>query len=146
LKKSDRLMRLLRHLASQQKRLQVLCHGTEAETRRVALLQSSLADAHSAAAQARPPGSNSAAWLRWRGSYLERTGWQCSRLAAKQEQLMIALAMQKKHLARRSGRQRAVQKLLVAVLSTEQRRAAALQQAETDQRAGVLRWEEGHRP
>jgi len=139
LKEASRLARLARHFAMEHKRLEFAKRASETTMRRVQARQRRLAADQTAAAEAEPPHRNAVAWLRWRGAYLGRTSTESKQLAASQEQLRIALALQKRRLVQSSGRQRAVEKLLAGAHSAEQRRAESVQQAEADQRAGISR-------
>jgi len=121
------------------KRLELAKRASETVMRRVQARQRRLAADQTTAAQAQPPPKNAVPWLRWRGAYLDRTSNKSKQLAASQEQLRIALALRNRRLVRSSGRQRAIEKLLAAAHSAEQRRAESMQQAEADQRAGISR-------
>ena len=107
--------------------------------RRAQACQRRLAAERAAAAKAQPPAGNAGTWLKWRGAYLSRTGNESGQLAASQERLRTRLALQQRRLVKSSGRQRALEKLLAAATSAEQRRAEVMQQAEGDQRAGISR-------
>ena len=83
------------------------------------------------------PTENNAAWVKLRGGYLGRADEESRALAVTQEQMRIAVALQTRRLRRSAGRQRAIEDLLAAAESSEQRREDSLYQAEADQRAGI---------
>ena len=139
MKEASRLARLARHFAMEHKRLELAKRASETAMRRVQARQRRLAAEQTTAAEAEPPRRNAGAWLRWRGAYLDRTSNESKQLAASQEQLRIALALQNRRLVRSSGRQRGIEKLLAAAHSAEQGRVESMQQAEADQRAGISR-------
>ena len=126
MKEASRLARLARHFAMEQRRLELAQRASETVMRRVHARQRRLAADQTAAAEAQPPRRNAVAWLRWRGVHLGRTSTESKQLAASQEQLRIALALRNRRLVRSSGRQRAIEKLLAAAHSAEQRRAESM--------------------
>ena len=139
LKKSRRLARIAGYYAAQHKRIELAKRQAEGEMRRLRSRQQRLSALREAACRAGSPAETNAAWVKLRSGYLGRTDEESRSLAVTQEQLRIAVAVQTRHLRRSSGRRRAIQNLLVAAESAEQKREESLRQAEADQRAGVSR-------
>ncbi len=107
--------------------------------RRLRSRQQRLSALREQACRAGSPPETDAAWVKLRSGYLGRTDEESRTLGVTQEQLRIAIAVRTRRLRRSSGRRRAIQNLLAAAETAEQKREESLHQAEADQRAGVSR-------
>lgn len=136
--KAGRLQNVARHLEVVHRRIELARGHCEARLRRVRARQDRVADVRGQAGTSQWPHEHAGAWAVWRAAHVARLASEHQALEAQRQRLVRKLAAHTSSLAHSTGRRRAMERLVAVAQAAEQRRTDSLQQAELDQRAGLL--------